>query len=732
MQFCTADNSTLADVAVQVTGINLIFWDAATNGTQLAQTTVLTDGQQVWVSQGTGTCADRLLIDIQVDDVVAAPTADTPMQFCTADNNTLADVAVQVTGVNLIFWDAATNGTQLAQTTVLTDGQQVWVSQGTGTCADRLLIDIQVDDVVAAPTADTPMQFCTADNSTLADVAVQVTGVNLIFWDAATNGTQLAQTTVLTDGQQVWVSQGTGSCADRLLIDIQVDDVVAAPTADTPMQFCTADNSTLADVAVQVTGINLIFWDAATAGNQLPQTTALTDGIQVWVSQGTGTCADRLLIDIQVDDVVEAPIADSPMQFCTADNSTLADVAVQVTGINLIFWDAATNGNQLPQTTVLTDGMQVWVSQGTGSCADRLALEFIEDCSYLEIEKTADLTIVESAGYIINYTITVRNLNVIGVGNISVFDPMLTLVGPVGDENNNDIIDFSEEWVYTGTYTVTQEDIDNGGIGVNCGEIINTATVNGNVSITGTAIDELSASAVVDIIYDEDSPYTITKTADVETVSVDGDVVTYTITVTNTSNYAIYNVYVEDNLLGGELSNPQGDLDNDGVLDVGEIWIYQGTYTITQDELIGYGVDEDGNIDGDGDIDNIVYVNGETPCEVLLGDENASVAVLLDFIFIPDGFSPDGDDTNETFEIIGLADHYPNFTLQIYNRWGNIVFDYKNNGNITPDWWDGFSNGRATIGTSKKVPTGTYYYILDFNDGERKPLVDWIYLTRAE
>jgi gliding motility-associated-like protein/uncharacterized repeat protein (TIGR01451 family) len=420
------------------------------------------------------------------------------------------------------------------------------------------------------------------------------------------------------------------------------------------------------------------------------------------------------------------------MQFCTADNSTLADVAVQVTRIKLIFWDAATNRNKLPQTTVLTDGMQVWVSQGTGSCADRLALEFIEDCSYLEIEKTADLTIVESAGYIINYTITVRNLNVIGVGNISVFDPMLTLVGPVGDENNNDIIDFSEEWVYTGTYTVTQEDIDNGGIGVNCGEIINTATVNGNVSITGTAIDELSASAVVDIIYDEDSPYTITKTADVETVSVDGDVVTYTITVTNTSNYAIYNVYVEDNLLGGELSNPQGDLDNDGVLDVGEIWIYQGTYTITQDELIGYGVDEDGNIDGDGDIDNIVYVNGETPCEVLLGDENASVAVLLDFIFIPDGFSPDGDDTNETFEIIGLADHYPNFTLQIYNRWGNIVFDYKNNGNITPDWWDGFSNGRATIGTSKKVPTGTYYYILDFNDGERKPLVDWIYLTRAE
>jgi hypothetical protein len=157
MLFCTADTSTFGVVADHVPGINLIFWDAATAGNQLPQTTALTDGIQVWVSQGTGSCADRLLIDIQVDDVVAAPTADTPMQFCTADNSTLADVAVQVTGVNLIFWDAATNGNQLAQTTSLVDNQQVWVSQGTGTCADRLLMDNQVDVLLAAPTADTPM-----------------------------------------------------------------------------------------------------------------------------------------------------------------------------------------------------------------------------------------------------------------------------------------------------------------------------------------------------------------------------------------------------------------------------------------------------------------------------------------------------------------------------------------------------------------------------------------------
>ncbi|MCC7520551.1 MAG: gliding motility-associated C-terminal domain-containing protein, partial [Flavobacteriaceae bacterium] len=87
---------------------------------------------------------------------------------------------------------------------------------------------------------------------------------------------------------------------------------------------------------------------------------------------------------------------------------------------------------------------------------------------------------------------------------------------------------------------------------------------------------------------------------------------------------------------------------------------------------------------------------------------------------------------NEVFEIIGIEEQYPDFTIRIYNRWGNLVYDYDNNGSTDPEWWDGISNGRVTINKGIKVPTGTYYYVIDFNDGEREPLVDWIYLTRSE
>tara|TARA_R110002033_G_C3885723_1_gene238355 strand:+ start:80 stop:241 length:162 start_codon:yes stop_codon:yes gene_type:complete len=43
--------------------------------------------------------------------------------------------------------------------------------------------------------------------------------------------------------------------------------------------------------------------------------------------------------------------------------------------------------------------------------------------------------------------------------------------------------------------------------------------------------------------------------------------------------------------------------------------------------------------------------------------------------------------------------------------------------------FDGTSNGRVTINTSEKLPTGTYYYVLDLGNGS-KPKVGWIYINR--
>ncbi|MBK9285347.1 MAG: gliding motility-associated C-terminal domain-containing protein [Sphingobacteriaceae bacterium] len=79
---------------------------------------------------------------------------------------------------------------------------------------------------------------------------------------------------------------------------------------------------------------------------------------------------------------------------------------------------------------------------------------------------------------------------------------------------------------------------------------------------------------------------------------------------------------------------------------------------------------------------------------------------------IPQVFTPNGDNKNDVFFIKGL-DVYPKNILKIFNRWGNPVYSaepYLND-------WDGVPNEAGKTG-SGKLPSATYYYILDLQDGK--------------
>ncbi|WP_341221584.1 cadherin-like domain-containing protein [Polaribacter atrinae] len=88
----------------------------------------------------------------------------------------------------------------------------------------------------------------------------------------------------------------------------------------------------------------------------------------------------------------------------------------------------------------------------------------------------------------------------------------------------------------------------------------------------------------------------------------------------------------------------------------------------------------------------------------------------------PNLFSPNGDGKSDRFEISGIEE-FPNFRITIIDRWGGQIFNYDNNGNDNPLWWDGTNNG-------KPVTEGIYYYSLDYNDGITKPKKSFIQLIR--
>jgi len=90
-------------------------------------------------------------------------------------------------------------------------------------------------------------------------------------------------------------------------------------------------------------------------------------------------------------------------------------------------------------------------------------------------------------------------------------------------------------------------------------------------------------------------------------------------------------------------------------------------------------------------------------------DENVGV-------FAPNSFSPNGDGIHDEFRISGLH-NYENPVIEIYNRWGNIVYKKDHYGNVNywgseaDAWWKGYSDNKWTIST-EQVPAGTYYYVL--------------------
>lgn len=93
--------------------------------------------------------------------------------------------------------------------------------------------------------------------------------------------------------------------------------------------------------------------------------------------------------------------------------------------------------------------------------------------------------------------------------------------------------------------------------------------------------------------------------------------------------------------------------------------------------------------------------------------------------FIPEGFSPNNDGINDTFEISGLYNIFENFELKIFNRYGTLI--YQGNNDI-PEW-DGTSN-EGINNQGKELPTGTYYYILNLNDPNYDIYRGWVYLNR--
>ena len=114
-------------------------------------------------------------------------------------------------------------------------------------------------------------------------------------------------------------------------------------------------------------------------------------------------------------------------------------------------------------------------------------------------------------------------------------------------------------------------------------------------------------------------------------------------------------------------------------------------------------------------------------------DDDCGIVEACASILVHNAFSPNNDGLNEWFQIdnLELFDCYPKNSVEIYNRWGVLVYETKQYDNAVKSF-KGISEGRTTVDKASELPTGTYFYILQYDTTEGKTVKKdgYLYLSR--
>jgi len=91
----------------------------------------------------------------------------------------------------------------------------------------------------------------------------------------------------------------------------------------------------------------------------------------------------------------------------------------------------------------------------------------------------------------------------------------------------------------------------------------------------------------------------------------------------------------------------------------------------------------------------VIAVKKGNPGITSMSNETEVIPTM--YFYVPGAFTPNGDGINDTFGIQGES--IAEFTIQIYNRWGQLVYESQD----ATATWDGTYKGYP-------APQGTYVY----------------------
>ncbi|WP_179376884.1 DUF6923 family protein [Winogradskyella wichelsiae] len=727
-------------------------------------------------------CPSQLVAPVATDDFICITSDDTEININVLENDSAGTYNLDITAVQLI--DPVTS---LPATSVTITGQGTFTVNSDGIVLFEALpgfygtsIEYTITDMIGVsslpavitvslnktetPTGNEVQEFCESSEPTIADL--NATGENIQWYTSETSTSPIDSSEALIDGDVYYATQTTDQgceSLERLMVTVNFTEDITLVNTET---LECSENGTTYTIVATFTGT------APFTVNGMNQTgTWITneDDTFTWTSD---TISGNEDYSIEIQDVnscnilvlsgAAAACCEFEVTCPTFEETTVACYSDLPSEISYTIEEFSALGNGDGNIGDNACGLIEITAQNSidqGTCEQTITRTFTitsyDDTNGNGVRDESETTILNSEDctqfIIVNDTIA-PTFSVPADITLECGDDVtdLTITGDVTDEADNcatnldatyidNAIDgtcpgestisrlwsLSDECGNTTSFTqiITVEDNTPPTILTDFEDTINVFC--DNIPEVPSLVFEDSCSNDIAVSFNETS----TQTNNADSYSITR---TWTV-VDDCGNEAIYTQNVNVELTNTMQATDTNRCILDSEFDLFELlsgdFAMNGSWSVVSGDAIINGSLFDPASAEVGEY-TFMYSIDDQACpsnievNVTLDDDCVVLACGQDDVVISKTVTANGDAYNEFFTISGIEECGFVIELQIFNRWGAQI--YKSN-NYLNDW-----NGEAhssSIGSSGKVPTGTYYYIINLKNSGLEPFAGPIYVA---
>jgi gliding motility-associated-like protein len=623
----------------------------------------------------TGTASVTVIVNPNLNPTITAA----PSSVCEGNGTTLT--AGNVPAGSTYNWSTGSTLNPLNVTPAATTSYQVTATDGNG-CTGTATVSVTVNPNPIISATANPTAICVGASSTIS--ATTSVGGTTYNWDQGLGaGTSHIVFPAVTTTYTVTGTTANG-CIGTSTVSVTVNPGPVISAVASPDSICSGSNSTLTATS-SIVSTSYTWSNGATTTNTQSVSPTVNTTYTV-TGTTTGGCVGTATVNVYIRPDVLPTLTAVPSAICLGDSTDIS-ISNIPNGTSFLWSNSST-------TTPLT------VIPSTTTTYN-VTVTTIEGCTGLS-----------------NIQITVNPLPQIQVSNDTICNGDIGSLLASGAStylwnNSTTVNPLTDNPSVTTIYTVIGTDV-NGCSSTGQGDIYVIDPLTLLLSSTDAHCNQNDGSVTV-IATGGSGVYTYSwNTTPISTTSTVNSVPpgTYSVTVTDNgcTNVSSVNVGNISGPIAAFIADPTEAEINENILftdlSIGAIswdWSFGDWGTsVLENPIHTYA--------SQGIYDVWLHIEDNYGCK----DSTTSRIIInsLFTIYIPNAFSPDGNGVNEIFIPSGVGIDEEKYVMQIYDRWGNRIFETTDIG----IGWDGNIEGQE-ISEMEKMSAVFVYYIKLYEDG---------------